>query len=272
MWSKTTGPVTSPPPEDDLLRRLKAELNHDVAGNARRTLKRSNQFMDNVWEGVRFLGGVAHFAFSMAAAGKRALSLTPRPLKFCFNQYARAWNWMANKTDNDGDKVFSLKGATMMVAATALAGVIAVNAIPEAGRSTLYFAWWAATNKTEDLYCNKSTDAQTGVHKVQCSHAWPPTSENTIDFAVDDSAFHDIHRIITHGELFYPSLIAGAVPDVPSKCSIDYYGSRGKIFARWGNYHPRLMEVRKCEPLDLIGTNFGSAVPTQVSPPATNTP
>jgi hypothetical protein len=239
-----------PSASDDLLSKLRASAAKDVAGDARRALKGANQVAKNISdiaEGTK--NAVATAGWLKTNIGEPLWAIANPLIGRACRAYGRMWNKRAYVTDADGDRVFSKKRAGIIILASAFAAAAAYEAVPETARSIAFATWWATTNKTEYLVMNKADPSKGSSFVATGCHSWPCDSDNTIDFQIDDSAFHDIHRLITHREMFYPSFIAAAVPAVPSACEIDYYGSRGKVLARWGHFYPRLFDVKTCLPI-----------------------
>lgn len=235
---------------DDLLSKLKASRANDVAGKARKTLKDAEALgrnINDIAEGVKKTSQTLGWLRKNIAAP--VWSILNPVFGRGFRAYGRLWNRTVNVKDADGDMIFSKKRAGLMVLATVFAAAAAVEVAPEIGRSAFYASWWAVSNKSEILIMQKADPSKGSSYVASACHSWPCSDTNTIDFQIDDSAFHDIHRLATHGELFIPSVIANAVPAIPSACDIEYYGSRGKIFARWGHFYPRLFEVKECLPI-----------------------
>jgi hypothetical protein len=242
---------THKPAEDDVLRKLRASLDQGLVGKAHKTLKSADEFGRNVQDIARGVGQVtAGSSWVYRNVLSPLWSVSEPAIGWAVRGYKRIWDRVVNVKDSEGEFVFSKKRAGMMILSTIFAAAALVNYGPpvakELGWSATSAAWWAASNKEEAIVLNKSSDPVTGVYSVHGCHGWPCDSDNTIDFVIDDSLFHDIHRWATHGESFYPSLIAAAVPDVPSVCKVQEYGWRAKLVARLGHISPRLLDVQGC--------------------------
>lgn len=237
---------------EEIFRKLRASVaNNGLVDKAHKTLKNADEFGRNMQDVAK---GVGQVTAGSSWVYRNVLSPVWSVLEPVFGRgaraYGRLWDRMVNVKDSEGDLIFSKKRAGMMILSTVFAAAAVWNYGPpiakELGWSATSAAWWAASNQEEAIILNKSSDPVTGVYSVHGCHGWPCNSDNTIDFVIDDSLFHDVHRWVTHGESFYPSLVAAAVPDVPSVCKVQEYGWRAKLVSRWGHVSPRLLDVQGC--------------------------
>ena len=151
------------------------------------------------------------------------------------------WNRAAYTRNAEGEREFSKARAGLLIIAALLLALTGAGS--ELVHSGLQCAWWLATRYTETIYLNQSEEPSPHIYSVRGCHSLPCTDQNSIYFRVEDSWFHDIRSLLVHGDLFYPDYVAGAVPPGINECTITAYGVRWKLFTRFLEIYPRLLEV-----------------------------
>jgi hypothetical protein len=152
-----------------------------------------------------------------------------------------AWDRAAYTKNDEGEREFSKTRAGLLVTAVLL--LIFTGAGSALVHSGLQCVWWLTTRYTDTIYLNQSEEPSPHMHSVKGCHDLPCTDQNSVYFRVEDSWFHDIRSLIVHHDLFYPDFVAGAVPPGVNKCKITAYGVRWKLFTRFLEIYPRLLEV-----------------------------
>jgi len=152
-----------------------------------------------------------------------------------------AWNRAVYTKNDEGERAFSKTRAGILATSVLLLGLTGAGS--ELVHSGLQCAWWLATRYTETLYLNQSEEPSPRIYSVRGCHDLPCTDQNSVYFRVEDSWFHDIRNLLVHRDMFYPDYVAGAVPPGVNRCKITAYGVRWKLFTRFLEIYPRLLEV-----------------------------
>ncbi len=245
-------------------------------------LKNAAETTYNAGKIKRDLTEVKDFFNGVAQGGKWLYNTILRPvthyvtwplMKIGGRKYMELFNRVSHVKNEFGKSEFSKKRAGAMIAAT-VAGACSLVPVPnvpfsgEVGWSGVSALWWATTRKTETLYLHNSAgEAGKNKYTISGCSEFPCTDSDSVQFKVDDSWFHDARHFILHGTPFRPDAVAAAVPPVPNKCEVTYYGWRWRPISRTLDLWPRMLEA-SCVPINM---NDGTVMETQgvrAAPPA----
>lgn len=235
----------------DRIERLLAE--HDAAKHsadrehARSTL---GQAQTNIAGLQRFVGQAAQgVAWLWRAIGRPVSIFLLRALRFLFGWYLRLWGRLVTVTNQYGDRVFSYKRAGVMVLVTVI-GLFMASVLAQL---TWDAGWYAYNGRWEQVYLRSPQELQghpgDDVHSVRgCEHSPGCTELDAVYYRVRFKLFNVLWSLWTHGSMFYPDLVAAAVPTETSYCRAHTYGIRKRFLTRHLNWHPDLLSVQ-CVPL-----------------------
>ncbi|HYI03622.1 MAG TPA: hypothetical protein VD858_01930, partial [Reyranella sp.] len=167
-----------------------------------------------------------------------------------FGWYVRLWGRLVTVTNQYGDRVFSYKRAGIMVLATAF-GLYFASVLAQL---TWDAGWYAYNGGWEQVYLRSPQELAghpgDDVHAVRgCEHGPSCTELDALYYRVRFKPFNLLWSLWAHGSVFYPDLVAAAVPTETSLCRAHTYGIRLRFITRHLNWHPDLLSV-KCVPLE----------------------
>lgn len=167
-----------------------------------------------------------------------------------FGWYLRLWGRLVTVTNQYGDRVFSYKRAGVMVLVTAI-GLYCASMLAQLAWDA---SWYAYNGRWEQVYLRSpqelSGHSGEDVHAVRgCEHGPSCTELDAVSYRVRFKLFNLLWSLWNHGSVFYPDLVAAAVPTETSSCRAHTYGIRKRFLTRHLNWHPDLLSVQ-CVPLE----------------------
>ncbi len=121
----------------------------------------------------------------------------------------------------------------------------------DVGRMALTSAFNYGHFNKEIIYLNakNEVDPSRDVWSVSgCENRPDCTSEDAVSFRVKGSLANNVWSIATKRGPFLPDFVADPIPNVPSECTVTSYGFRNRVFSKWLNLYPTLLEAQ-CFPL-----------------------
>jgi hypothetical protein len=227
---------------------------HDAAKeSADREHARSaiGQAQTNITSLQRFLWQFAQgLAWIWRTIGRPVAAVVIAVAGWLFGWYVRLWGRLVTVTNQYGDRVFSYKRAGVMVLATVF-GLLFASVLAQL---TWDAGWYAYNGGWEQVYLRSPQELAghpgEDVHAVRgCEHGPSCTELDALYYRVRFKPFNLLWSLWTHGSVFYPDLVAAAVPTETSLCRAHTYGIRVRFITRHLNWHPDLLSV-KCVPLE----------------------
>jgi hypothetical protein len=224
---------------------------HDAAKQAAdREHARSaiGQVQTNVTSLQRFLWQFAQgLAWVWRTVGQPVARVVGKILGWLLGWYIRLWGRLVTVRNEFGDRVFSYKRAGVMVLAT-IVGLLFASVLAQLAWDA---GWYAANGRWEQVYLRSPQELPgDDVHAVRgCEHGPSCDELDALYYRVRAKPFNLLWSLVVHGSVFYPDLVAAAVPTETSLCRAHTYGIRFRFLIRHLNWHPDVLSV-KCVPLE----------------------
>ncbi len=187
-------------------------------------------------------------------------SLTPSVVKTVGYGYQRLWNRVCYGTDANGDRRLLKKRAGAMVLATALAVWYAPTILGTASSFLWHAGLYITTARHRILYLHGSEEPTSRQYAAKGCETLPCNDQNTLYFRIYDTLFHDIRHLVVYQSGFYPDFVAAAIPPGLNRCDVVDYSFRQKLFTRYLELDPILLEA-ECVPVDAKGQRLKPSEP-----------
>lgn len=171
-----------------------------------------------------------------------------KAIKKCWHWYRLLWDRIVYNTDEYHVRYFvKWRAGTLILATVAMIGYGIPIGIGFLWDSGLYIL---TSQRNEVLYLHRAQEIvpHENIFAISGCDVLPCSDQESMYFRVRSNLFNQLWSWIHHYSIFYPDFVAGAVPDVVSKCVVTTYGIRKKLFIRGLEIYPDLIEVKSCSP------------------------
>lgn len=105
--------------------------------------------------------------------------------------------------------------------------------------------YYFATKKEETIYLSDSVELETdrSIWGVKGCPTEECDSETALYFRIKLTWFNSFWSVVARHKLFYPDIVASAIPTGQTECHVISYGLRYRILMFW-NYYPQILDVK----------------------------
>jgi hypothetical protein len=166
------------------------------------------------------------------------------PVRTLVRYWLKFWDWAVY---NKQGKLNIPRAGGFLLASAAFAWFMLIPTLIFMIDCGLYFTT-AKHNDSVYLFNAQEIDPIENIHSVQGCYKLPCTDQDSIYFRIRATPFNEAWNIVHHGEFFFSDYVAAAIPITISRCTITSYGIRLRLFMRFLNMYPDMLEST-CTPM-----------------------